>query len=249
MTTEEQTEQANQEEQYESSDQDKEQSDLEVLRKEVESLKKENERIRKEKLDSRTSPSYLKQRQEQVKQQREAQLMNRNLPPGQQLTRDQMEQMTVPDIIDYVNRSAQRVYSQVTTDKIAPMVAMSQDSTTQVQLKELDKLDPDWYDYLDDMTPIARADQRLTATEVYMMALSKNSKWDKLQALRDKLEGKPKAAKEKTEMPKEQVEQTRKPVTGGEKPSVSVGKVKSPQKAMSNRDAARKAYEDAQRGG
>lgn len=164
-----------------------------------------------------------------------------------------MEQMTVPDIIDYVNRKAQQLYSQVTTDKIAPMLAMTQDSTTQAQLKELDKLDPDWYDYLDDMTPIARADQRLTATEVYMMALSKNSKWDKLQEIRDKLEEKPKTAKPKENniMPKEQEteEQPRKPVTGGEKPTVSVGKVKAPQKAMSNRDAARKAYEDAIRGG
>jgi len=161
--------------------------------------------------------------------------------------------MTVPDIIDYVNRTAQRVYSRVTTDKIAPMVAMTQDSTTQAQLKELDKLDPDWYDFIDDMTPIARADQRLSASEVYMMALSKNNRWDKLQMIREKLEGKPKAAgKEKTDMPKEQVEEqteTRRPIIGGEKPTVSVGKVKAPQKAMSNRDAARKAYEDALKGG
>jgi hypothetical protein len=169
-----------------------------------------------------------------------------------------MEDMTVPDIIDYVNRSAQRVYSQVTTDKIAPIVQMNQDSTTQAQLKELDKLDADWTDFLDDMTPIAKADQRLTATEVYMMALSKNNEWDKLAAVRAKLEGKPKStdktakAGEEKLMPEEEkvTEQPRKPVGGsGEKPTVSVGKVKSPQKAMTPKEAARKAYEDTLRGG
>jgi hypothetical protein len=250
MTTENQTSQANQSDQPASGDQDSKQpSEVELLKQENEKLKLDNERIRKEQLEKKTSSSYLRDRQAKQRQQREAVLNNRRLPPGKQLTDEQMSQMSAKEIIEHVNRENQKTFAAV-SDKIDIVRQMKEEEDTHSQLERLGSKVPFWKNYLDDMEQIAVENPTLNAEQVLKLAVIQEGDEDRIVEVASLLSGKKrKTAKPKEEptMPKEkeQPSEGRRPVvSGGEKPTASVGKVTTPQKAMTPREAARAAYEE-----
>ena len=248
MTTENQTSQANQSDQPTSSDQDKQPSEMEILKQENEKLKQDNERIRKDQLEKKTSSSYLRDRQAKQRQQREAVLNNRRLPPSKQLTDEQMSQMSAKEIITHNNSENQKTFNAV-SEKIDIVRQMKDEEDTQSQLARLGSKVSFWKDYLDDMEPIAVSNPTLNAEQVLKLAVIQEGDEERIIEVASLLSGKKrKAAKPKEEpiMPKEkeQPEERTPVVSGGEKPTTSVGKVTTPQKAMSNREAARAAYEE-----
>lgn len=231
--------------QPQSDDQAKELSDLDVMKEEIKKLKEENKRIRKEELDTRTDPNYIKRVQDDKKKQREARILQQRLPVGKQLTRDQMEGMSNEDIISYVNTSLAQMSQSIQRDKIDPLYESQTEGILEEGLKELNGIDKDWVDLQAEMLPIARANSNLSPVQVYTAALAASGQFDRLDKVRAKMNP---PSKEEEEMPreKEATKETpnRPPIVGGEKPSTSVTGIKPPQKRMTAKEAATKAYEE-----
>lgn len=231
-------------------------SDIEILSEKIKKLEEENKRIREEKLDSRTSPSYFEQMREEKRKQREAKILNTAPPKPARPTREQLEQMSPADLVDYVDHVTQQMYQTITTEKIYPLVEQSKEDNAQAQLKHLDSVYPKWEKYIPVMTEISKAQPNAKAADVLKMAMAKTGDYDALRDLSESLgevkgKTKPKGATEtmanqesKDIIDKTAKQEVRRPVSGaGEKPTVSIGNVKTPGKPMKANEAARKAYE------
>jgi hypothetical protein len=230
----------------------KEKSEIAELRKELDELKKENKRIRREELETRTDPGYIKRAQEDRRKQREARILNQQLPRGKRLTAEQMENMSNADIIAYMEQKDAELARYIQENKINPLVEQTQEESLQAGLRELNKIDKDWVELQPHMLPIARANPDLSPLQVYTAALASAEQWDRLDDVRQKMRAGKESKKEVSDMPKEKTENKPKDVStggkpqvaGGEKPSTSVTGIKPPSKPMTAKEAATKAYEE-----
>jgi len=244
----EETEKSEQLNKPQDSEKSEEKSELQQLKEKLEKLEEENKRIREEKIEQKTDPNYIRRVQDDRRKRREALILNQRLPQGKRLSKDDMENMSVSDIVGYVEDRLSQTYNAIQRDKINPMYEQVSEDTLQSGLRELSDIDPDWINYQEEMLPIARANPSIAPIDCYMAALAAKKDWNRLDKVRDKLNPKKKETK-KVEEKKEEIREEESPrQSSGERPSTSVLKVRKPQERMSPKAAAEKAYEDVIRG-